>query len=47
MLSTEQWSRAVRGRAGRAEPATSSRLIEGRLRSEPLARVSPDGRNLA
>src|SRR5882762_9198392 len=43
---TEQWSRAV-ATAGRAEPATSSRLIAGRLRSEPLARVSPDGRNLA
>ena len=43
---TEQWSRAV-ATAGRAEPATSSRLIAGRLRSEPLARISPDGRNLA
>lgn len=43
---TAQWSRAV-ATAGSTRPATRSRLIVGRLRSEPLPRVSPDGRSLA
>ena len=43
---TDGWNRAV-ATAGSTERATRSRLIAGRLRSEPLARVSPDGRCLA
>jgi hypothetical protein len=42
----ENWKRAV-ATAGSTEPATRSRLIVGRLRTEPLARVAPDGRSLA
>jgi len=41
---TEQWSRAV-ATAGRAEPADEQPLIEVACAAEPLARVSPDGRN--
>jgi len=42
----ESWTRAV-ATAGSATAASRSRLIMGRLRSEPLARVSPDGKSLA
>jgi hypothetical protein len=42
----ESWKRAV-ATAGSQEPATRSLLIAGRLRSEPLPRVAPDGRSLA
>jgi hypothetical protein len=40
------WRSAI-ATAGSTQPATRSRLIAGRLRVEPLARVSPDGRRLA
>ena len=42
----ESWKRAI-ATAGSDQPATRSRLIAGRLRSEPLPRVAPDGRSLA
>ena len=42
----DTWQRAVAS-AGPNESATRSRLIAGRLRGEPIARVSPDGRSLA
>jgi len=41
------WNRAIAATAPPPSPATRSRLIAGRLRSQPLARVSPDGRQLA
>ncbi len=40
------WKTAV-ATAASAQPATRSRLIAGGLRSQPVARVSPDGRRLA
>ncbi|MGH7519664.1 MAG: hypothetical protein ACREMI_00140, partial [Gemmatimonadales bacterium] len=40
------WRRALDS-AGSMQPATRSRLIAGRLRGQPVARVSPDGRSLA
>lgn len=42
----ESWKRAI-ATAGSNEPATRSRLIAGRLRGQPIARISPDGRRLA
>jgi hypothetical protein len=43
---TDGWNGAVAATAPTL-PATRSRLIAGRLRNEPMARVSPDGRSLA
>ncbi len=40
------WKAAITTAAS-LQPATRSRLIAGRLRGEPIARVSPDGRRLA
>lgn len=42
----DTWRRAI-ATAGSTWPATRSRLIAGRLRGQPIARVSPDGRRLA
>jgi len=42
----DAWKRAIAS-AGPNESATRSRLIAGRLRGQPVARVSPDGRSLA
>jgi hypothetical protein len=42
----ESWNRAI-ATAGPTPAETRSRLLIGRLRAEPVPRVSPDGRSLA
>ena len=46
---TDEWTRAVAeaGGKGGAPPTSQSTLIAGRLRVQPVPRVSPDGRRLA
>ena len=46
---SDEWSRAVAGALPAAQPGARGRgqLVIGRLRSQPVPRVSPDGRNLA
>jgi len=43
----EEWSRAIATALPAAQPGTGGRLVVGRLRSQPVPRVSPDGRTLA
>ena len=42
-----EWSRAIAAAVPVAQPGARGQLIAGRLRSEPVPRVSPDGRRLA
>ncbi len=43
----DEWSRAIATAVPPSPPATRAQLIAGRLRSQPVPRVSPDGRSLA
>jgi len=43
----QTWAEAIATAAPRAGDPTDSRLLMGRLRSEPVPRVSPDGRSIA
>src|SRR5882672_3498394 len=43
----DEWSRAIAAAVPLARAQTSSQLIVGRLRSQPVPRLSPDGRSLA
>ena len=43
----DEWSRAIAAAVPAPQPGARAQLVAGRLRSQPVPRVSPDGRSLA